>query len=170
MTNKLNREDKPKLYLSAKVSPEYHLVNKNIERYFKDFQVILPQEIVPPNIPHEKLSLVIARECFKLMNSSDLVVLVPPYGRDCSLEVGFCYGINKPVFYIPFNRDITFFVRDWMLKEAFTRVIAPGKELYNHLIQIDPVLEPKVTYVSDLKQISPTLLSLYKKWRLENGS
>ena len=62
------------------------------------------------------------------INEADELWVVGEYGRDCSWEIGFAMGINKPVVVIVDPSNAQLILNDWMMWYGRPRVILISQE------------------------------------------
>src|SRR3990172_10202799 len=158
------------IYLSSPVSSYQRSYNFFVADLLKKsgHLIYLPQEISPQNISHKKFPEYVYSRCVEMIQSSNLGLLLLPYGRDCAWEVGYYKGINKPLFvYIgKLTKEQQERFRDWMIKGSVDEIITNNKKTYN-FIQKDPILKFKpfnlLTKVKDLPFIVEQLYT--KKYK-----
>lgn len=112
---------KPKVYLSARVSPEYRKANKLIADALSPyFEVFLPHEHNIEAIDPSSVPVKVFESNIGAMERADLCVIIPPFGRDCSWECGWFSGQRKPVYIIT-KGDLSW-LRDLMFKSTIDGV------------------------------------------------
>lgn len=136
---------KPKLYVSARISPDAHIRNEEIANELSTyFEVFLPHQHQACAGDHSYIGPEVYFLDITAMQRSELAVLLPPYGRDCSFEIGWYVGKGKPVFAIVDSQ--TDWLRDCMVKGGLTAVYTKNRETFNRLLE-DPILKFKSRFV-----------------------
>lgn len=119
---------KIKIYLAGKI----YLVERHneIKKFLEEnleCEVFVPHELVPLDIPKDKLPIEVFEKCVEHMKKADVIVAdVEDYGKDTAWEVGFCHGVGKPV--IAFTKNDSF-KSDFMVKGVFSNIAESGTEL-----------------------------------------
>lgn len=154
---------KPKLYLSAKVRAENHHRNNMVASYLRGlFDIFLPHEHQACEDNHEDLPLSVYLMDLTAMEQTELAVLVPPYGKDCSWEIGWFQAKDIPVF-VYVQSDLSF-LSDAMVLGGVEAVFTDNMEVYNRLMQ-QPVLKSKTHLLSDPKTLGKRILSYYNEMK-----
>lgn len=146
---------RPKLYLSARVSPDAHSWNNEVtELIQKQFDIFRPHEHQVCTGPHEDIGPEVYRLDITAMENCELALLLPPYGRDCAFELGWLVGQNKPVYaYVTHQIE---WLRDAMVKGGLTAVFTSETGTYQHLKR-DPILRYK-TYFAHKNELGQAIL------------
>src|SRR3989344_9616766 len=106
---------KIKVYLIARISEDAHSRNNEVSDSLDSrIELFKPQEHNPYNLDHRKFGPDVFETDVKAMSESDIGLLLTPYGRDCSWEVGWYSKSDKPVVACVENR--TEWLKDWMVK------------------------------------------------------
>lgn len=150
---------KPKLYLSARVSPDAHEFNNKIADILSNhFDVFKPHEFQCCTTDHTKIKLDVYIQDIQAMKLCDLAVLLPPYGRDCAWEIGWLKGANKPVFV--YCEEETEWLRDAMVKGSIAAVFTNRAKMHKSLLE-DPILRIKSYYLEDRSKLSELILKSF---------
>lgn len=153
---------KIKVYLSARIAKDAHAWNDLICNSLKaPISVFMPQNNNPWNMPHKKLPKWVYEMDLGAMKESHLCLLLPPYGRDCAWEVGWCSGSGKPI--IAFLENQIEWLRDWMVKGGIGYVITNHKKTFQILTQ-DPILKfKKIILINEISELNQEIMKIYNK-------
>lgn len=78
--------------------------------------MFLPHELVPRDVPKDKMPLTVFRKCVRAMKDADIIVAnINVYGKDTSWEIGYCYGLGKIVMGFTKNRS---YKHDFMVNQS----------------------------------------------------
>lgn len=156
LNNEINNSKKYRIYLSASISNA--LNNEYIcSKFHKEYFIIdLPQHITPKDLNHENFPVDVYNQCLKMMDSSDIgLLLLDSYGRDCAWEAGW-YTANKTKKLITFVESSSHFMRDWMIKGGIDIFITTNPRIYEYA-QKDPILKHKknilINSIDDIGQV-----------------
>lgn len=156
---------KPKLYLSAKVRAENHARNNTVASYLRGlFDIFLPHAHQSGESNHEDLPLSVYNMDITAMSQTELAVLVPPFGSDCSYEIGWFVAKKVPVFM--YVQDDLQFLSNAMVVGGVTAVFTDNTEVFNRLMR-QPVLKSKTFFLSEPRSLGKRVLSYYNE--LNNG-
>lgn len=146
---------KPKLYLSAKVSEPFHTFNNTVARLLSEhFDVFVPHLYESGEQDHTKVKPVVYERDIEAMQGADLAVLLAPYGRDCSFEVGW-FTANRIPYYVYGSLDQSW-KRDLMIKGGAEYIFVSGpKSEYKE----DP-FHTKI-YQVNISDLSKVILECY---------
>lgn len=145
------KEEKLCIYLCSRLTEAAKqwndIVSGELETEFSFFR---PQDIDLNGVSAEDMDDVIYCEDFKGMNQSDLLLVLPPYGRDCAWEIGWFCGKEKPaIAYVEAEGD---WVRDAMVKGGLTAIITNNSALYAFLMN-DSATSVKTYLISSRKDL-----------------
>lgn len=150
---------KPKVYLSARISTDAHENNNRVASYLaRYFDVFKPHEHQVCTGRHEDIGAGVYHMDMTAMMNADFTLLVPPYGRDCSFEIGWFKGQQKLIYV--FAGEHVEWLRDAMIKGAVTRVFASNPNIIQRLSQ-DPILKYKYTPLEKPDDLGEELLKFY---------
>lgn len=146
---------KPKLYLSAKVSEPFHTFNNTVAGLLSEhFDVFVPHLYESGEQDHTKVKPVVYERDIEAMQGADLAVLLAPYGRDCSFEVGW-FTANRIPYYVYGSLDQSW-KRDLMIKGGAEYIFVSGpKSKYKE----DP-FHTKI-YQVNISDLSKVILECY---------
>ena len=135
------------VYLIAKIAEEYYERNEALcSRLDERFNVFIPHQHNPYNVPGNQMQAEVAQEDFRAIDNSQLALIPPPFGEDCWVEIGYCKGKEiLSVLYV--SEDPHFYgnenwLETWMGKEAIAAVAIENQSLME-IIQQDPILRHK---------------------------
>ena len=143
------QEELLRIYLCSRLTETAKQWNDVVsEELSSEFTLFRPQDIGLDGISMNEMDDAVYREDFKRMNQSDVLLVLPPYGRDCAWEIGWFCGREKPaVAYVETEGD---WLRDAMVKGGLTAIITNDLVLYNLLLS-DPATAAK-SYLIPSKQ------------------
>jgi hypothetical protein len=158
------------LYLIAKIWPDAHSWNEEVVSKLKDPVKIFvphlhnPYNTLAKNIKHEVHDIDLEAIC-----KSQGAILLPPYGNDCSYEVGIykmmnvAYGKGRILFpVIAIIKNEVDFLNDWMVKAGITHVIVQNSKIYKQL-KSDPMLgniDRGIIKINSLDRINDIILDI----------
>lgn len=148
------------IYLSSPISAYQRNWNTSIANQLRtqNLFVYMPQEITIPRKFHRSFEIQIYNRCIEMIQSSDLGLLLYPYGRDCAWEAGYYAGLQKPFigFLDKSTKHKISRLRDWMVKGGIDTLITSDRKVYE-IIKEDPILKHKhldlITKTQDLAEI-----------------
>lgn len=148
-----------RVYLSARISIDAHAWNREVcGALSAPFEVFMPQDVNPWQSSHETFSLDVYQLDLAAMESSDLGLLLPEYGRDCAWEAGWYANSPKPL--VAFVHAQTEWLRDWMVKGGLDHVLTTDPSTFETLRR-DPILRTKrVELLPSLAQLPEALLRI----------
>jgi nucleoside 2-deoxyribosyltransferase len=97
------------IYLCSRVAHDARPLNNIVAQSLRDygFTVYVPHEQAPNNLTQEDIEQgrfdkeTIFQIDFAAMKQADLCVVVGRVGKDCAWEIGWFYGKNIPIYFIP---------------------------------------------------------------------
>jgi nucleoside 2-deoxyribosyltransferase len=108
-------------------------------------RVFNPCKIIIPDLPRERMPAYIARECYRLIDIADGIILfVDYYGRDCAAEIGYSIARNKNVF--PYSKEgvnSLYLEQDWMIRPMLRPLSRSIEELIKNLVLVYENVEEK---------------------------
>lgn len=155
---------KYKMYLIAKIWQDHQAWNEEICSYLQDLADIFiphrynPFEMIPSEIP----GAVYRKDLSEIM-ASDFGLILPPYGNDCSYEVGVYTGMGKPV--IAFTRNETSWLKDWMVKGGITCAITDNPKTYEDLMSDHVLTKSRTKLVSSLEELPEVIDKVISKFK-----
>lgn len=149
----------PKLYLSARISPDAHQRNNRVASYLTGFfDVFLPHHYQSCATDHTMIGRDIYEKDIRAMELSDICLLLPPYGRDCACEIGWYQAAGKPV-YVYTEGDLDW-LRDCMVKGGVEKVFTSSIDAFRRLTK-DPIIGSRVRFVLKPEHLGYSLLMDY---------
>lgn len=148
------QEEKLRIYLCSRLTEEAKQWNDKISAELnEEFSLFRPQDIDLDNVFANDKDSIAYQEDFKGMSQSDVLLVLPQYGRDCAWEIGWFCGREKPtIAYAEAEGD---WLRDAMVKGGLTAIVTNDPKLYNHLLK-DPSTAAKshlITSKQDLGRV-----------------
>ncbi len=159
-------ENKPiKIYLCSRLTEESKAWNDEICTEFnQNFVLFRPQDIDLSHLLPLELDLAAYQADMEGIVSSHLLLVLPPYGRDCAWEIGWFCGHNKPtIAYVETPGDWT---RDAMVKGGLNAIITNNGELYKQLLD-DPSLQNKCHLISSRNNLTAAITAIYNRATLK---
>jgi nucleoside 2-deoxyribosyltransferase len=158
--------DNMKIYLSSPVHGYQKQINHRISKVLSSagLNTLLPQ-LITPKYRHKYFSQHVYEECKEMIQESDVGLLIYPYGRDSSWEVGYYKGIRKPLFaYLNnFNQDSIDRLRDWMIKGSLDEIITNNLTALK-ILQKDTILSRKnPIFINSEKKLPLVIFQLFKR-------
>jgi hypothetical protein len=149
----------PMIYLCSRLTPEARRWNDEITREIEgSVSLFRPQDVNFNALSGADLDCAAYGADFKGMMAADMLLVLPPYGRDCAWEMGWFCGAGRPVIaYVEEGGD---WLRDAMVKGGFTVIITCNPKLYERLLQ-DPTLAEKSILVSSRAELGPTIVETW---------
>jgi nucleoside 2-deoxyribosyltransferase len=139
----LPAEEPISIYLCSRLTEEARNWNDVVTKELQDgFIMFRPQDIDLNNLVHKESILNnVAQKEFDLavfkadlagMQSSDMLLVLPPYGRDCAWEIGWFSGQEKPA--IAYAENEGPWLGDAMVKGGLTAIVTNNPALYDTLM------------------------------------
>lgn len=157
-------EETLRIYLSASISNAHN--NAFLAEQFapEDFEVFLPQRIVPDQLNHEQFPLRAFQQCLEMMQASHFgLVLFDAFGRDCAWECGWYSGRSDKALF-GFVEAGSIFMRDWMVKGGLDGLVTTNPRMYASF-QENSILRYKPLHlIEDLSQLPASLRDLWQTW------
>lgn len=127
------QEERLHIYLCSRLTEAAKQWNDIIsEELDPEFTLFRPQDIDLNGVSVGEMDDAIYRADFEGMNQSDVLLVLPPYGRDCAWEIGWFCGKEKPsIAYVETEGD---WLRDAMVKGGLTAIITNDSTLHNVLL------------------------------------
>lgn len=143
--------------LTEKAKQWNNAVTQNLDN---EFHIFRPQDIDVSDIPATALDSVIYAADLEGMVQSDLLLVLPPYGRDCAWEIGWFCGHNKPtIAYAELYED---WLRDAMVKGGLTAIVTSNETLFHLLLQ-DPAIKNKSYLISSQAHLADAIKNIYNQ-------
>lgn len=123
----------PSIYLCSRLNKEAQEWNNVVTKELDGFDIFRPQDLVVPYPPRQSDDHMIFLYDLEGMKKSDILLVLPPYGRDCSWEIGWFCGQNRlTIAYAEKEGD---WIRDAMVKGGLSAVITNNASFYEALQQ-----------------------------------
>lgn len=146
--------EKIKVYLIGRIAEEYHERHESLSDMLDSrFEVFIPHRHNPFNTSHKKLQPEVTELDCRAIDSSDVALVSPPFGEDCSYEVGRCDGKSIPVVLFAGEDPNSYKERDnwlnnWMVKGGVKAVVTPNEQIED-IVRADPILRHKEIILTD---------------------
>lgn len=149
------------VYLCARLSPAAREWNALVADHLGNrFNVFLPQDIDLSQATDVEFDKQAYDGCLVGMVESDILLVLPAYGRDCAWEIGWFCGQGKPAFaYVEQAGD---WMRDAMVKGGLTAIFTNNEELY-HQLQNDAATINKSYLIESREGLENTLFEYCSK-------
>jgi nucleoside 2-deoxyribosyltransferase len=143
------QEETLHIYLCSRLTEAAKQWNDIIsEELDAEFTLFRPQDVNLDAVSANEMDYAIYQADFNGMNQSDILLVLPPYGRNCAWEIGWFCGRQKPsIAYVEAEGD---WLHDAMVKGGLTAIITSDPILYNILVN-DPATSAK-SYLIPSKQ------------------
>ncbi len=148
-----------KVYLSARVSVDAQDWNEYVCSYLTSpIDVFIPHLRTPTCDDHRQIPLAAYIADLCAMQDADVCLALPPYGRDCSWELGWFSNSEKPI--ILYVENDTEWMRDWMVKGGLDYLITTNQEIVSMAIN-DPILSSKsILQISNISELRNNILNI----------
>lgn len=149
-----------KVYLIARISEDAHLWNTSVCSKLKPpIEVFMPQEHNPWTKRHELFSLNTYLTDVNAMKDSDIGLILPEFGSDCSYEVGWYSNTKKPV--VAFLDTQMEWLRNWMVKGGIDLVVTKNKQTHV-VLEKDNILKHKeLVLIESFDELNDVLKKVY---------
>jgi nucleoside 2-deoxyribosyltransferase len=142
-----------KFYLVSKIKESQHRHNESLAKFISGHSFI-PHLNNPFNILHSKLEYSVFKMDLDAMIDSDFGAVSLPIGSDCSAEIGWFCGNNKPVYAYIYDSGYGMSCEDqyknlssrWMVKGFLTGVVVIDNQEVFDLAKEDPILKDKIEH------------------------
>ncbi len=158
------------LYLIAKIWSHAQTWNERVVSQFKSpISIFVPHQHNPYNTTAQSFKHCVHDIDLEAICRSQGAILLPPYGNDCSYEVGVykmlnvIYGKGRVVFpVIAVVQEDTAFLKDWMVKAGITHVVTDNSKSLEAL-QSDPMLgsgNRRIIKIDELSELHDVVLDI----------
>jgi hypothetical protein len=158
------------LYLIAKIWSHAQTWNEKVVSQFKSpISIFVPHQHNPYNTTAQSFKHCVHDIDLEAICKSQGAILLPPYGNDCSYEVGVykmlnvIYGKGRIVFpVIAVVQEDTALLKDWMVKAGITHVVTDNPKTLKAL-QSDPMLgsdNRRIIKISKLSELQDIVLDI----------
>jgi len=149
----LSHIETTKFYLVSKIKQKQHRHNESLSEFISG-HCFLPHLHNPFNILHSKLEHSVFQMDLDAMTTADFGIVSLPIGSDCSAEIGWFCGNDKPVYAYIYDSGYGMSCEDqyknlssrWMVKGFLTGVVVVNNQEVFELVQQDPILKDKVEH------------------------
>jgi len=150
-----------KVYLCARLSKEARAWNDEVSKCLGEgFEIFRPQDIELGGLEGGELDLAAYTADLQGMRSADVLLVLPPYGRDCAWEMGwFCGKGKRAIAYVENDQG---WLRDAMVKGGLFFVITSGSSTYEKLKE-DPALKGKCQLIEGRRELGRAIKGLCEK-------
>lgn len=163
-------QDEIKLYLIAKIWSHAQSWNEKVVSQFKEpISIFVPHQHNPYNTTAQSFKHCVHDIDLEAICKSQGAILLPPYGNDCSYEVGvykmmnIMHGKGRIVFpVIAVIQEETAFLKDWMVKAGITHVVTDNSKTYK-LLRSDPMLgssNRRLTKIDNLDELHDIVMQI----------
>ncbi len=155
------------IYIIARIDKDAHTwidgvcdkLDKNI------FDIFSPKDHNPWNEKHEFFSKQVFDTDLVAIEKSDIGLMLPEYGCDCSWEAGWYASRKKPV--VVFVNDQAKWLKDWMVKGGVDYVITNNQKTLA-ILQKDPILKyKKIISIENIAELNHLLRAIHEKQSME---
>jgi len=146
------------VYLISRIDPSSHMHNEAISAMISHngHDVFIPHQNNPCDVAHDQLPLGVFEMDVAAMQKSDIGCVAFPIRCDCSAEIGWYSGNNKPVVgiiadtghgYSTCGEQYSSIKNNWMVKGFLTRLIVIAcHDTYQECLA-DPILKDKTVFL-----------------------
>lgn len=153
-----NRVNAIRVYLCSRLTEAAKQWNLEISKELEGFEIFFPQKIDLRNATADNLDKAIFQADFEGMQNSDILLVLPPYGRDCAWEMGWFCGQKKPaIAYVETEGD---WLRDAMVKGGLAAIITNNAILYQTLLK-DAATVRKTHFVSSKRDLGNAIKEIF---------
>lgn len=155
------QEESLRIYLCSRMTEGAKQWNDIISGELKsEFILFRPQDIDLDGISINEMDYAIYRADFNGMNQSDVLLVLPSYGRNCAWEIGWFCGREKPaIAYVEADGD---WLRDAMVKGGLTAIITNDPILYSRLLN-DPATAVKSYLIPSRQDLGRIIKQIYNR-------
>ncbi len=121
-------------------------------------QLFRPQDIDLSNFPKSTRDLAIYEADFAGIDQADLLLVLPPYGRDCAWEIGWFCGAGKVT--IAYVETASEWFNDAMVKGGLTAIITNNPTIYQTLLE-DEAAADKVHLIASREFLAEAIKKIY---------
>lgn len=167
------------LYLIAKIWQHAQSWNEEVVSKLKlPISMFVPHQHNPYNTEATEFKHEVHDTDLEAICKSQGAILLPPYGNDCSYEVGvykmlnIAHGRGRILFPViaVVREDSTNFLKDWMVKAGVTHVVTDSSKILKH-IKSDPMLgssQRSVVKIGDLNELHDVVVHIIQSTRSES--
>jgi len=142
-----------KFYLVSKIKESQHKHNESLANFISG-HCFVPHLHNPFNMVHSQLEHSVFQMDLDAMIDADFGAVALPIGADCSAEIGWFCGNDKPVHAYIYDSGYGMSCEDqyenlaskWMVKGFLTSCVVVDNEEVFEMIKLDPILKDKVEH------------------------
>lgn len=148
-----------RIYICSRLTPSQKKWNNEIcKELDQAFILFRPQDVNLEHLNPIEVDSSAYREDFEGMQKSDLLLVFPPYGRDCAWEIGWFCGHEKPA--IAYAESSGDWMRDAMVKGGLKGIITNNTALYKLLLE-DPSTKDKCHLISSRENLPQAIEKIF---------
>lgn len=164
-----------KSYLVSRINHTCHAHNEAVAKIVGG-DIFIPHQNNPCDIPHDEISREIFEIDLKAMMHAECGLVAFPIGADCSSEIGWFSGHNRPVVGLIVDTgfgescDIQYHELrdDWMVKGFLSSmIIVEDKKVFAAAMK-DPILKDKVFFVDHPSEVRKAVIMYVKNYAQNN--
>lgn len=150
-----------RIYLCSRLTEEAKKWNNEVCQELKnEFCIFKPQDVDLSCLPAVAKDQAAYQADFEGMQAADLLLVLPPYGRDCAWEIGWFCGQQKiALAYAEAKGD---WMADAMVKGGLTAIITNNSLLYEALLE-DPSTREKCYLITSKACLAETIKGIYQQ-------
>lgn len=154
-------ENALQIYLCARLSESAKEWNNKVTNALNsEFTFFRPQDVDLTKTPSNEIDWKAYEADIEGMKQSDILLVLPPYGRDCAWEIGWFCGKERPALaYVENHHE---WLRDAMVKGGLTAIITNDIEVYNALLK-DPATSSKSYFISSKDDLAKKIKQIINK-------
>ncbi len=153
------QENTLRIYLCSRLTEVAKLWNNEVSKELDvEFRIFRPQDINLDGIQASDIDWFAYQADLEGMNQSDILLVLPPYGRDCAWEIGWFCGKERPAIAYIENEDE--WLRDAMVKGGLKAIITNNATLYELLLK-DPATTKKCYFVSSKRDLGKLIKQIW---------
>jgi nucleoside 2-deoxyribosyltransferase len=151
------------IYLSSRLTEAAKLWNNEVSKELDaEFHIFRPQDVSLEDIPVSDIDWFAYQADLEGMKQSDLLLVLPPYGRDCAWEIGWFCGKGIPA--IAYTEEEGDWLHDAMIKGGLKAIITNNIRLYDLLLK-DPATTKKSYLICSKRDLGKVIKQIYEEWK-----
>ncbi len=150
-----------RIYLCSRLTQKARDWNDEIckELYCDEsLHLFRPQDVDLKDLRAYDMDYAAYHEDFKGICDSDLLLVLPPYGRDCAWEIGWFGGAQKVT--IAYVEQAEEWLRDAMVMGGITAIVTSSQAAYEKLLE-NPLTVDKSHLIEGRKELATTIKQIY---------
>ena len=155
----INKVNSIHIYLCSRLTEAAKKWNNEIcQELNSEFCIFRPQDVDVSDFTPIELDWAAYSLDLEGMKDADLLLVLPPYGRDCAWEIGWFCGKQKPaIAYAEIEGD---WLLDAMVKGGLTAIITDNALLYKTLLE-NPSTREKSHLIVSRKNLAEMIKKIY---------